>query len=50
MLVEHVMQVVLGISDRIAVMNAGENIAEGKPEHIVSNKEVVAAYLGRQYA
>jgi len=50
MLVEHVMQVVLGVSDRIAVINAGEKIAEGKPEHIVSNKEVIAAYLGRRYA
>lgn len=50
MLVEHVMQVVLGMSDRIVVINAGEKIAEGKPEHIVSNKEVIAAYLGRRYA
>jgi branched-chain amino acid transport system ATP-binding protein len=50
MLVEHVMQVVLGVSDRIAVISAGEKIAEGKPEHIVSNKEVIAAYLGRRYA
>jgi ABC-type branched-subunit amino acid transport system ATPase component len=38
------------VSDRIAVISAGEKIAEGKPEHIVSNKEVIAAYLGRRYA
>jgi len=50
MLVEHVMQVVLGVSDRIAVISAGEKIAEGKPEYILSNKEVIAAYLGRRYA
>jgi branched-chain amino acid transport system ATP-binding protein len=50
MLVEHVMKVVLGMSDRIVVINVGEKIAEGKPHEITGNKAVIAAYLGKRYA
>ncbi len=45
-LVEHDMSVVMNISDTITVMDFGRKIAEGKPEEIKRNPEVVKAYLG----
>jgi branched-chain amino acid transport system ATP-binding protein len=45
-LVEHLVEAIFGISDRVMVLNVGEKIAEGSPVAIASDERVIDAYLG----
>jgi branched-chain amino acid transport system ATP-binding protein len=45
-MIEHLMQAIMSLSDRIVVLNLGRKLAEGRPDEVVHNADVVEAYLG----
>ena len=50
LIIEHVMKVIMGLSDRVFVLHHGEKIADGNPRDVTSDKEVIRAYLGDKFA
>jgi len=48
--VEHIVKAILGLSDRIFVLNMGQKIAEGSPQEVIHNPEVIDVYLGKPHA
>lgn len=50
LMVEHIVKAIVGLSDRILVLNMGEKIAEGPPQEIIHDPEVIDVYLGKPHA
>ena len=50
LIVEHIMKVIMTISDRIHAINFGQTIAEGTPHEVANNRAVIEAYLGEAHA
>ena len=49
LVIEHLMKVITGLSDRVIVLHHGEKIAEGLPGEVTSDEQVIKAYLGEKY-
>jgi branched-chain amino acid transport system ATP-binding protein len=49
LLIEHVMEALMGLSERVMIMHHGEKICEGKPEKVAKDESVIEAYLGEEY-
>jgi branched-chain amino acid transport system ATP-binding protein len=50
LVIEHVMKVIVGVCQRVVVLDYGKKIAEGSPTEVTSNQAVIEAYLGKRYA
>lgn len=48
LMVEHVMRIIMNVSDRVVVLHHGEKIAEGRPEEIAKDEKVISSYLGEK--
>jgi branched-chain amino acid transport system ATP-binding protein len=49
LMIEHVMQAVMQLSDRIVILHHGEKIGEGSPQEVAADERVIKAYLGEEY-
>ena len=45
-MIEHIMRAIMSLSDHIVVLNVGHKLAEGTPQEVANNPDVIAAYLG----
>ena len=50
LIVEHVMRVIMGLCDRVVVLNHGEKICDGTPQHVCADENVVKVYLGKRFS